>query len=186
MPAPGCSTASLLTSLVLSEGGQDIHSSFEAATVILECVFSFPSHLKHTVLDQYTHHCSYEMNQVKKFSQVTTSHLFLTWNSLCIDTGTGLTAQPRQKWNAGLESLWVSAAARHLLVWEPIPKHRQLIQDKQRRTSSKSRAKITHRKAERRIKGGTGGLSMGMKYCERGSTWQMFFDLTYKCVVSGH
>lgn len=98
---PGCSTTLLLTSLVLSEGGQDTHSSFEAATGILECAFSFPRPLKHTALDQYTHCCSYEINQIKKFSQVTTSHLFLTWSSLCIDTGTGFTLQPRQKGNAG-------------------------------------------------------------------------------------
>lgn len=98
---PGCSTTLLLTSLVLSEGGQDTHSSFEAATGVLECAFSFPRPLKHTALDQYTHCCSYEINQIKKFSQVTTSHLFLTWSSLCIDTGTGFTLQPRQKGNAG-------------------------------------------------------------------------------------
>lgn len=74
----GCSTTLLLTSLVLSEREQDTHSSFEAITVIFERAFSFPSHLKHTVLDQYTHCCSYEMNQIKKVFQVTTSHLFLT------------------------------------------------------------------------------------------------------------
>lgn len=118
---PGCSATLLLTSLVLSERRQDTHSSSEAATVKLERAFSFPSQLKHTVLDQYVHCCSYEMNQIRKSFQVTASHLFLTWSSLCTDPGTGLTPQPRHRWNAGQESLWGSPGVR------AHPKHRQLI-----------------------------------------------------------
>lgn len=153
---PGCSTTLLLTSLVLSEGGQDTHSSFEAATGVLECAFSFPRPLKHTALDQYTHCCSYEINQIKKFSQVTTSHLFLTWSSLCIDTGTGFTLQPRQKGNAGQESLWVSA--RHFLVWEPIPRHRQLIQRQAVQDQQQEQDKLHLEKLKEELKGvGLGG-----------------------------
>lgn len=66
----------LLTSLVLSAGGQDTHFSFKAATVILECAFLSPA--TSNTLGQYNHCCSYGMNQIRKFSQVKTSHLFLT------------------------------------------------------------------------------------------------------------
>lgn len=146
----------LLTFLVLSEGGQDTHFSFEAATVILEGAFSFPSHLKHTVLDQYTHCCSYEINQIKKFSQVTTSHLFLTWSSHCIDTGTELTPQPRQKWNAGQESFVGKCSSQ---TPPGVGAHPQAYTAHPKTSSAGSAVRIgqiAHRKAERRIKGRVG------------------------------
>lgn len=72
--SPGCSTTLLLTSLVLSAGEQDTHFSLKAVTWIW---ISFPGHLKHTVLGQ-CNYCSYGMIQIRKLSQVKTSHCACT------------------------------------------------------------------------------------------------------------